>query len=77
MLEMDNRLHQQLSTGWTFRWQQIFEYGTDRRVMLKLSVLLLILLFLKKIMLWGLLCWMAHSLRIAGLLYSTFLTQNA
>lgn len=32
-------------------WQQIFEYGTDPRVMLELSVLLLILFFLKKIML--------------------------
>ena len=50
--EMDNRLYQQLSTGWTYRWQQIRECITGPKFMLELSLFMLILLFLNKTMGW-------------------------
>lgn len=49
---MDNRLYQQLSTGWTFRWQRIVERVTAPKFMLELSLFLLILLFLSKTVSW-------------------------
>ena len=52
--EMDNRLYQQLSTGWTYRWQQLLEGVMDRRFMLKFSMLMLILLFFNKTTVWKL-----------------------
>ena len=48
--EMDNRLYQQLSTGLTYRWETILEHVTGPKFMIEFSLLLLILLFLKKTM---------------------------
>jgi len=50
--KMDNRLYQQLSTGWTYRWQQILEHTTAPKFMLELSVLILFLVFINKVLTW-------------------------
>lgn len=50
---MDNRLYQQLSTGWTYRWQQILEYSTSPKFMWELSMLILVLVFINKMLSWG------------------------
>jgi len=49
---MDNRLYQQLSTGWTYRWQQIIEYMTAPKSMLELSMVILFLVLMSKMLSW-------------------------
>lgn len=50
--EMDNRLYQQLSTGWTYRWQRFLEHVKGPTFMLEFSLFMLALLFLHKIIGW-------------------------
>lgn len=64
---MGNRLYQQLSTGWTYRWQQIFEGGMSPRFMLEMSVFILILLLLSKTM--GSDSWVLSSWSSSGVLF--------
>lgn len=52
ILDMVNRLYQQLSTGWTYRWQNILERVTGPKFMLELSIFMLILILLNKVLGW-------------------------
>lgn len=59
IFEMDNRLYQQLSTGWTYRWRQIIERVPSPRFMVELSLFILILLLFGR---WWNFCelWLKH-----------------
>lgn len=52
ILEMDNRLYQQLSTAWTYRWQHILDRVMGPKFIVECSLFVLILILLNKTMLW-------------------------
>jgi len=62
---MDNKLYQQLSNGWTYRWHQIIKYMTAPKSMLELSVLILFLVLMNTLLSWCLV-WSANMIEADG-----------